>query len=80
MFNDVWGNVDGQYRDMSDLTDRYGNISIDPEFFGPTDFRLPENSPLIDSGDTLLTDPDGTRSDIGLYGCPTSRSIPHKPD
>lgn len=78
MFNDVWGNVEGQYRDMSDLTGRYGNVSVDPEFSGPTDFRLPESSPLIESGDTLLTDPDGTRSDIGLYGGPASRSIPHK--
>jgi len=73
MFNDVWGNIDGQYRDMSELTGRYGNISIDPQFFGPSDFRLPEDSPLIDSGDSLLTDPDGTPSDIGLYGGPASR-------
>jgi len=73
MFNDVWGNVDGQYRDMSDLTDRYGNVSVDPQFLGPTDFRLPEDSPLIDNGDTLLTDPDGTRSDIGLFGGPACR-------
>ncbi len=73
MFNDVWGNIDGQYRDMSDLTGRYGNVSIDPQFLGPSDFRLPEDSPLIDNGDTLLTDPDGTRSDIGLFGGPASR-------
>jgi hypothetical protein len=72
-FNNVWGNVEGQYRDMSDLTGRYSNISIDPQFFGPTDFRIPENSPLIDRGDTLLSDPDGTRSDIGLFGGPASR-------
>jgi len=73
MFNDVWCNVDGQYRDMSDLTGRYGNVSIDPQFLGPSDFRLPEDSPLIDNGDTLLTDPDGTPSDIGLFGGPASR-------
>lgn len=73
MFNDVWGNIDGQYRDMSDLTGRYGNVSIDPQFLGPTDFRLPKDSPLIDSGDSLLTDPDGTPSDIGLFGGPASR-------
>lgn len=73
MFNDVWGDIDGQYRDMSDLTGRYGNVSIEPQFLGPSDFRLPEDSPLIDSGDTLLTDPDGTRSDIGLFGGPASR-------
>jgi len=73
MFNDVWGNIDGQYRDMSDLTGRYGNVSIEPQFLGPSDFRLPEDSPLIDNGDSLLTDPDGTRSDIGLFGGPACR-------
>ncbi|MBD3233837.1 MAG: hypothetical protein GF315_08955 [candidate division Zixibacteria bacterium] len=67
-FNNVWGNEAGEYRNMPDLTGRFGNISIEPEFLNPsdsTDFRLKPASPLIDSGNPLLTDPDGSRPDIG---------------
>lgn len=38
------------------------------------DFHLQKYSPLIDAGDTLVNDVDGTRSDIGLYGGPYGKS------
>ncbi|TET68961.1 MAG: T9SS type A sorting domain-containing protein, partial [Candidatus Zixiibacteriota bacterium] len=47
-----------------------GNIDADPIFVGPynQDFYLRWHSPCIDVGDPSLTDPDGTRSDMGaLY-------------
>ncbi len=34
------------------------------------DLRLRVGSPLINAGDPAITDPDGTRSDIGAYGGP----------
>jgi len=35
---------------------------------GAGDFRLQKFSPAIDAGDPAITDHDGSRSDIGLYG------------
>ncbi|MCK6606245.1 MAG: T9SS type A sorting domain-containing protein [Ignavibacteriaceae bacterium] len=55
----------------------YENITAEPMFmrsvdsgYAKTDFRLQANSPLIDAGDSTLPDPDGSRSDIGVYGGP----------
>ena len=57
------------------------NIHLDSEFslfedplmvleVGNLDFHLQETSPCIDSGDPYLLDPDGSRSDMGMYGGP----------
>ena len=51
---------------MTDLTGVHGNVSLDPGFADRNDFKLPAGSPLINAGNPLLTDPDGSRSDIGL--------------
>lgn len=72
-YNNVRDNKDGEYRDMPDYTERNGNISVDPGFVDDENFYLSEDSPLIDIGNPLLTDPDGTPSDIGLYGGPKAR-------
>lgn len=45
------------------------NFSAWP-MFADSVFRLQYSSPLIDAGDPLLIDPDGTRSDIGGWGGP----------
>jgi poly-gamma-glutamate synthesis protein (capsule biosynthesis protein) len=73
--NVVWGNQEGDYRDMEDLTGRDGNISSDPLFRGKIDFRLMPGSPAFDSGDSVFTDPDGGPSDMGIYGGPGARRI-----
>lgn len=68
-YNNIWNNKAGQYQDIADLTGLYGNLSCDPEFADPgdsTDFRIKPTSKLIDSGNPLLTDPDGSVSDIGV--------------
>ncbi|MEJ5261431.1 MAG: right-handed parallel beta-helix repeat-containing protein, partial [Ignavibacterium sp.] len=55
------------------------NLSVDPMLVnddptqGELDFHLQMFSPLIDAGDPNITDLDGTRSDIGLYGGPFGR-------
>ena len=71
-FNDVWRNVEDDYRDMEDPTGTRGNISVAPAFAGSLDFRPLPASPLIDAGNPLFTDPDGTRSDIGAHGGPAA--------
>lgn len=72
-YNNVWNNVAGEYGDMPDYTERNGNISVDPMFIDTDDFILSPDSPLIDKGNPLLTDPDGSPSDMGLYGGPKAR-------
>jgi hypothetical protein len=49
-----------------------GNTDDDPEFVdeGRGDYRLESSSDLIDDGDPTISDRDGTRSDIGLFGGP----------
>ena len=52
-----------------DSCDVYYNISQDPMFVNLSegDYHLLPNSCCIDAGDTTLTDPDGSVSDIGAY-------------
>jgi hypothetical protein len=73
-YNDVWGNVAGDYLDMEPLTGMDGNISSDPAFVDSLDFRLRAESPCVDSGDPAFTDPDGGSSDMGVFGGPQSDS------
>jgi hypothetical protein len=73
--NDVWGNKEGNFKDMEDLTGKDGNISTDPLFEGRTDFHLKSNSPCINSGDSTFTNPDGSNSDMGIYGGPGAHFV-----
>ncbi len=72
-YNDVWNNKAGAYRDMPDYTERDGNLTVDPKFTDTDSFALAPDSPLRDKGNPLLTDPDGTPSDIGVTGGPRAR-------
>ncbi len=73
--NDIWGNKEGNYKDMEDLTGKNGNIFFDPLFEGKMDFRLTPNSPCINSGDSTFTNPDGSISDMGIYGGPGAHLV-----
>ncbi|MBI3872337.1 MAG: right-handed parallel beta-helix repeat-containing protein [candidate division Zixibacteria bacterium] len=73
--NVMWDNVEADWRDMPDYTDENGNVHADPLWDTLTFSPLP-GSPLIDNGSTELTDPDGTRSDIGIYGGPQAFRSP----
>jgi hypothetical protein len=68
-YNVLWDNVQGDWRDMPDYTNEYNNVHIDP-LWDTLTFFPQAGSPLIDNGNPELTDPDGTRSDIGIYGGP----------
>jgi hypothetical protein len=65
-YNDFFNNT----TNFKGITPDTTNVSVDPMFVNPDslDFHLQMFSPLIDSGDPAILDPDGTRSDIGLYG------------
>jgi len=75
-YNIVWNNKDGEYEDIWDQTGINGNLSIDPEFMGELIFLLKPDSPAINNGHPDISDTDGSRSDIGLYGGPQAKKIP----
>lgn len=58
----------GNYAEIADLTGKFGNLSVNPLFADTLTFKLSATSPLIDAGDSVLTDLDGSRSDIGIWG------------
>jgi len=78
-YNDVSDNSGGDYTgQLSDPVGTSGNISEDPELQNYTldgdesndDHHLELTSPCLDTGDPALTDLDGSRSDMGVYGGP----------
>ena len=56
------------YQEIADLTGKFGNLSVNPMFMDTITFRLLQISPLINAGDSVLTDLDGSRTDIGIWG------------
>jgi len=66
--NDVWGNVKGNWGDMDDPTGMNGNIAADPMFMSDQDFHLQTGSPCINAGSALISEGDGTVSDMGMSG------------
>jgi hypothetical protein len=71
--NNVWDNVKGNYRDLPDLTGVDGNISANPLFISDKDHHLLEGSPCRDAGSPLISEGDGSTSDLGIYGGPNAR-------
>lgn len=72
-YNNVWNNVVADYRDIDDLTGKFGNVSLAPDFRGQFNFYLNDNSPLLNAGDPKITNTDGTRSHIGIDGGQNTR-------
>jgi parallel beta-helix repeat protein len=62
--NLLWDNAAGNVRGQ----DSTGFIIADPQFADSLWFHLKDGSPARQAGDGELTNPDGTRSDIGLSG------------
>ncbi len=46
--------------------------------FQPDSYRLSEDSPAVNAGDPTISDKDGTRSDIGIYGGPYAYPPPEQ--
>lgn len=72
-YNNVWNNKAGQFRDMPDYSERNGNLSVDPKFADTDSFALAPDSPLVNKGNPLITDFDGTVSDMGIGGGPRGK-------
>ncbi len=72
-YNIIWNNKDGNFRDIWDQTGINGNLSVDPKFMGELIFILQPESPAIDRGHPEISDTDGSRSDIGLFGGPQAK-------
>jgi predicted outer membrane repeat protein len=58
------------FQGMADPTGSNGNLSTDPLFMGAEDWHLNTGSACRDAGTPAMTDHDGTRADLGLYGGP----------
>ena len=72
-YNLIWGNEgDNTKCGTNELCEFTGRVNADPKFVNPEggDFHLQAGSPAIDSGDPDIKDPDGSRSDMGVYGGP----------
>ena len=75
-FNESFGEISMTNRN-NDPCDRYSNIFLSPDFVNPDtlDFRLTQESPLIDAGSDFWVfedwnDLDGSIADIGVLGGP----------
>lgn len=84
--NIVWNNRDGEYEGIWDQTGSNGNLNVDPRFVGAHDgstdslsssqyssYFLTHDSPARHAGDSTIFNHDGTISDIGLTGGPSTR-------
>jgi len=73
--NMFWGNS-GRFG--ANYNQKETDLFVDPMFVNDTvptdkmnfDFHLQRYSPAIDAGDSTVLDPDGKRSDIGMFGGP----------
>ena len=72
--NEIWEDIGGPRLKVSYCCIRggwfgEGNITSDPMFVDPEneDYNLCLQSPCIDAGDPSVSDPDSSRSDIGVY-------------
>ena len=63
---------DGNASNLDDPVGSDGNIEADPQYTDAAggDYSLQSSSPCVDAGVPAITDPDGTRSDMGAYGGP----------
>jgi hypothetical protein len=73
----AWWNIPEHYAGFTDPTGASSNVVADPGFLDTSaadaelwDLHLGSSSTLVDGGDPTALDPDGLRSDIGLYGGP----------
>jgi hypothetical protein len=73
-YNNLYSNIGGDYVGLTEPTDGT-SIALDPMFVAlavPGDWHLSPGSPSIDAGSISATDLDGTTSDQGVYGGPSS--------
>ncbi|MHA1942610.1 MAG: right-handed parallel beta-helix repeat-containing protein, partial [Candidatus Hodarchaeales archaeon] len=66
---DSLSTINVSYSDIEGGWEGIGNLDVDPLIIDPLtgNFNVCGSSPLIDAGDPAIYDPDGSRSDIGIY-------------
>jgi len=76
-YTDTFGNTPDDFIGVADPSGSGGNVSVEPQLLDlsgadPLDWNLhlEPTSPLVDTGDPAAFDPDGSRSDVGVYGGP----------
>jgi hypothetical protein len=67
-YNDVWDWSEGYYG--HNWIPGEHDIHLDPLFEDSISFHVTLNSPCKNSGDPIILNPDGSRSDIGAWGGP----------
>jgi hypothetical protein len=71
-YSSAWGDAEPVI-DTGGLPVAWPGLVVDPGFAGLAEgygYTLDAASPLLDAGDPALSDPDGSRSDIGAFGGP----------
>ncbi len=58
------------------ITGGQGLINSDPQFTSSDDYHIGSDSPGWDAGNPSLSDPDGSRSDMGYFGGPNCPIYP----
>lgn len=81
-YSDLYGNTPDDVSGMPDPVGADGNIAVDPAVADPggssaASWHLSSASPLIDAGDPTVFDPDGSTSDIGVYGGSGAAGLDH---
>lgn len=71
-YSDFYANT-SNYSGIVNPVGKNGNLAVSPGFVNPTppgDYHLVSTSGVKDKGDPAISDQDGSRSDMGLYGGP----------
>ncbi len=67
--SDVWSHSGTEFAMIANPLGSGDNLQVDPQFLDG-DYHLEADSPLVDAGDSTIVDPDGSASDIGVFGGP----------
>jgi hypothetical protein len=69
---DYYGTFNLSYSNgsTSSTSGNQGVINIDPQFVSAADYHISEGSPCWNTGNSALSDPDGSVSDMGYFGGP----------
>jgi parallel beta-helix repeat protein len=65
-YNDVWNNIMGNYRNISDMSGIDGNISADPQFIPDSGFKTQFTSPLRNLVNPKTISINGKKNHIGI--------------
>jgi hypothetical protein len=67
-----YGSINVSYSNgqLCNTSNGQGCVDSDPLFNSSSDYHISQGSPCYNTGNALLSDPDGSRSDMGYFGGP----------